>query len=65
MNTVSRYWKAVVGFIAPGAVLVGAATLSESVGGDRITQSEWITALVACVVSASGVYAVRNTPPGA
>lgn len=62
MNTVSRYWKAVVGFIAPGAVLIGAATLSESAGGDHITQSEWITALVACIVTASGVAAVRNTP---
>lgn len=63
MTTVSRYWKAVVGFAAPGAVVIGASVLDQSAGGDHITQAEWVTALVACVVTASGVYAVRNTPP--
>jgi uncharacterized membrane protein len=63
MDTISRYWKAVVGFIAPGAVLVGAATLSESAGGDRITQSEWVAALVACIVTAAGVAVAKNAPP--
>lgn len=60
MNMISRYWKAVIGFVAPGAVLIGSATLSESAGGDHITTSEWVTALVACVVTAAGVYTARN-----
>jgi uncharacterized membrane protein len=64
MNTVSRYWKAIIAFIGPGAVLVGAATLSESAGGDRITQSEWIVALVACVVASGGVAVAKNAPKG-
>lgn len=59
---IARYWKAVIGFIAPGAVLIGAATLSESAAGDRITQAEWITALVACIVTAGGVATVKNAP---
>jgi hypothetical protein len=62
MATVSRYWKAVIAFVAPGAVLIGAATLSESAGGDHITQSEWVIALVTCVVTASGVAAKSNAP---
>jgi hypothetical protein len=57
---ISRIWKAVIGFVAPGAVVIGSATLSESAGGDHITTSEWVTALVACVVTAAGVYTVKN-----
>lgn len=57
---ISRAWKAVIGFVAPGAVLIGSATLSESAGGDHVTTSEWVTALVACVVTAAGVYTVKN-----
>jgi len=59
----SKYWKAVVGFVAPGAVLIGSAVTEASDGGSRITTSEWVTAAVACIVTAAGVAAVRNTPP--
>lgn len=60
MNTVSRYWKAVVAFVAPGAVLIGAATLSESAAGDKITTAEWVGALVACIVASAGVAVTKN-----
>lgn len=63
LNGISKYWKAVVGFVAPGAVLIGSAVTDTSAGGSRITTSEWVTALVACVITAAGVAAVRNTQP--
>jgi hypothetical protein len=60
MDKIRPYWKAVVGFVAPAAVTIGAAVTSSSDGGTRITQTEWITALVACVVTSAGVYGVPN-----
>lgn len=57
---ISKYWKAVVGFVAPGAVLIGSAVTVGSDGGTKITMSEWVTALVACVVTSAGVAAVSN-----
>jgi hypothetical protein len=60
------YWKAVVGFVAPGAVIITAATLDSSAGGDVITQAEWITAACACLITGASVYAKsNNTPPPA
>jgi hypothetical protein len=55
MDKIKPYLKAVVGFVAPAAVTIGAAVTSSSDGGTRITQTEWITALVACVVTSAGV----------
>lgn len=54
------YWKAVVGFIAPGAVLIGAAVLETSQGGTVITQAEWVTAVAACVITSTAVFAKKN-----
>jgi hypothetical protein len=54
------YLKALVAFIAPGAVVIGASVTEASVGGTAITAGEWITAAVACIVTAAGVYAVPN-----
>lgn len=55
-----QIWKSVIGFILPGAVIVGSAVTSESAGGSHITGAEWVTAVVACIVTAGGVYAVPN-----
>lgn len=60
MNRIAPYWKAVVGFVAPGAVLIGSAVTEASDGGSTITTAEWVTALVACVVTSAGVYGVAN-----
>lgn len=62
MNGLRPYAKAVIGFIAPGAVLIGAAVTDASAGGTSITTAEWVTAAVACVVTSAGVYGVRNKP---
>jgi hypothetical protein len=60
MKNVGRYYKAVVAFVAPGAVVIGSAVADASTGGAKITTAEWVTALVACVVTSAGVAAVAN-----
>lgn len=62
LRTLTTAWKAVVGFVAPGAVILASAVLSGSDGGSRITTAELVTALVACVVTSAGVYRVSNAP---
>ena len=58
--TLGRYWKALVGFFAPGAVIIGSAVMDTSDGGSKITAAEWVTALVACVITSAGVAAANN-----
>jgi hypothetical protein len=60
VSRVQPYLKAVVAFVAPGAVIIGASVTEASVGGAAITAGEWITAAVACIVTAAGVYAAPN-----
>jgi hypothetical protein len=62
LDSVKPYAKAIVAFFAPGAVAIGAAMLDSSPGGQAITLAEWVGALVLCVVTAAGVFAVPNTP---
>lgn len=62
MHHVNRYWKAIVGFAAPGAVLIGAATMVDTPGGEAITQGELIRALAAMFVTAGAVWAVPGDP---
>ncbi len=58
--TLGRYWKAVVAFVAPGATIIGYSVTEASDGGSVITQGEWITAIVACIVTSGSVAAVTN-----
>ena len=58
----ARYRKAVFGFIAPGAVIIGAAVTDQSPGGSGITGAEWVTAIAACIVTAAAVGSVPNKP---
>ena len=60
MKNIGRYAKAVVGFVAPGLIVIGSAVTNASDGGSQITTAEWVTALVACVATSAGVYAVKN-----
>lgn len=60
MNTIAPYFKAVVAFIAPGAVVLTSAVTDASAGGAAITPGEWVTAACATVITAAGVYAVPN-----
>lgn len=62
MNKLAPYWKAIVGFVAPGAVNLVAALQDGSKGGDVITQSEWIGAGLACVITSAAVFAIPNKP---
>lgn len=60
MQKAAQYWKAILGFIVPGAVIIGSSVLEGSDGGAAITTSEWVTAAVACVVTAGAVAAKGN-----
>ena len=60
LEQLAPYWKAVLGFVAPGAVVIGSAVTEASDGGTAITGAEWVTAIVACIVTGSAVYAVPN-----
>jgi hypothetical protein len=62
IKNLPRYWKAVAGFFAPAASIIGLAVLPGSDGGSSITQAEWITAAVAAIVTASTVGVTRNQP---
>lgn len=59
---VGTYAKAIVGFVAPGIVTLGSALTAGSDGGTNITGSEWLTALIACLVTGGFVYAIPNKP---
>lgn len=60
MDKIAPYWKAVMAFIAPAAVVVMASVTEASAGGVAITAGEWITALCTAIVTSAGVYAVPN-----
>lgn len=60
MNKIAPYWKAVVGFVAPGATLLIAAMQDGSAGGSVITQNEWVTAALTCVITSGAVLAKGN-----
>jgi hypothetical protein len=63
MSKLSPYWKAFVGFVAPGAVVLGSAVTDGSQHGSAITTAEWVTAVVACVVTSAAVYTAPNRDP--
>lgn len=60
MEKVAPYWKAVVGFLAPGLLVIVSSVLEGSAGGEAITQAEWITAVATAFITSAGVYTVRN-----
>lgn len=54
---IQRYWKAIAGALAPGAVAIVWAVTGDSVDGSTITTSEWILAVCAIIISGGAVYA--------
>lgn len=56
------YAKAIIAFIAPAAVVIGASVTEASAGGELITMGEWVTAMVAAIVTAAGVGIKANGP---
>lgn len=65
MDKIRPYLKALFGFLTPGATVLGLAVTEGSQGNEHITAGEWVTALVACVVTGSLVFAVPNRDPKA
>jgi hypothetical protein len=62
VNALAPYFKAVVAFIAPGAVVLTSAVTEGSAGGVAVTPGELITAACATVITAAAVYATPNRP---
>jgi len=62
VSPLAPYFKAVVAFIAPAAVVLTSAVTEASAGGVFVTQGELITAGCATVITAAAVYAAPNKP---
>lgn len=62
MNSIAPYWKALIGFIAPGAVVLTGAVTETSAAGASITTGEWVTAVCAAVITGAAVYGKSNRP---
>lgn len=62
MEKLAPYWKAVVGFIAPGLLVLVSSVIEGSAGGVEITAAEWITAIATSFITSAGVYTVPNRP---
>jgi hypothetical protein len=65
VEKVMPYAKAVVGFIAPAASALIAATQDGTPGGSAVTSTEWLVAGLTAFVTASVVWAVPNKDPRA
>jgi hypothetical protein len=62
MENWQHYWKAILAFLVPGAVIIGSSVLGDSDGGSTITGSEWVTAVVAMIVTGAAVGVKGNAP---
>jgi hypothetical protein len=65
MTNVLPYAKAIVGFVAPAASALIAATQPGTPGKEAITGTELLVALLTAFVTASVVWAVPNKDPQA
>ena len=59
---IAPYWKAVMAFITPGAVIIGSAVTQASDGGTTVTAAEIVTAVTACIVTSAAVWAAPRDP---
>jgi hypothetical protein len=62
MENWQHYWKAILAFLVPGAIIIGSSVLGDSDGGSTITGSEWVTAVVAMIVTGAAVGVKGNAP---
>lgn len=62
MELIAPYWKAVIGFIAPAAVVITSSVTEASAGGVGITAGEWVTAACAAIITGAAVYSKSNAP---
>jgi hypothetical protein len=63
MGNWQHYWKAIIAFLVPGAVVIGSAVTSGSDGGTSITSAEWVTAVVAMIITGGAVAAGPANAP--
>ena len=62
LERIAPYWKAVIGFVAPGAGSLLWALNPNTDGGSTITGSEWLGALLLAIVTSGAVAAKANRP---
>lgn len=60
MSLIGLYWKAVVGFLAPGVVTLVAAVQDSSPAAGSVTGAEWVGIAAASILTAAGVYAAPS-----
>ena len=58
MSKAAQSWKAVAGFLIPLLIVLGQGYLN----GDYLSAKDAVNALVTAVVTALGVYSVKNAP---
>jgi hypothetical protein len=63
LDKIAPYWKAVVGFVVPGAGSLIQAMTDVSPGGSTITKNELIAAVLICIITSGAVYGVPNKDP--
>jgi hypothetical protein len=59
-KNLGHYWKGILAFIVPGATSLTVAITAGSDGGSHITQTEWIGAILTCVITSAAVTAKGN-----
>lgn len=59
MSRIAPYWKAVAGFVGPGAV-----ALTYALQDGSVTRGEWLGALAACLIGSGIVYAAPRNKGG-
>jgi hypothetical protein len=65
MEKIAPYYKALTAFLVPFLTQVVASMTEASEGGQTITTSEWLTALVTSLIAGGVVFAVPNRDPAA
>jgi hypothetical protein len=63
LNSFRPVAKALIAFLTPGAVAIGAAMQAGTPGGTTITAEEIVGALIACILTGGAVWLVPNTDP--
>jgi hypothetical protein len=60
MKNIGLYAKAIVAFVTPGLVALGAALVDTSDAGSGVSGREWVGIALACLATAGVVAAVPN-----
>jgi hypothetical protein len=65
MDKIAPYYKALTAFVVPFLTQIVAGLTPASDGGQNLTTSEWLTALITSLVAGGVVFAIPNKDPEA